>query len=178
MPQLTFPLAADGWCVDVRINRNNAMLAALQAAGRPLPTSIPAKGLIDTGSDVSAVAPSIIQQLALPVHSQRTTQGIGGSHPIRLFKITLFILDVGQPHLPWLSHPDLLVMELPSPLPVEVLIGQDILLGYKVLLDGPGRQLTLDHGATATTQAAWRLSSAGTFSVPRTKYDDLPWLSK
>jgi hypothetical protein len=78
------------------------------------------------------------------VHSQRTTQSIGGTVPVRLFNVTLLILDAGQPHLPWLVQPDLLVMALPAGLPVEVLVGQDILLGYKLLLDGPGRQFTLD----------------------------------
>jgi hypothetical protein len=144
MAKLIFPLDAAGWCVDVRVNLNTAALQTLQTTGQVLPNSISARGLIDTGSDVSAVASSILQRLAVPVHSQRTTQGIGGAIFVRLFKVMLFILDVGQPHLPWLIHPDLLVMELPSAVPVEVLIGQDVLLAYKLLLDGPGRQLTLD----------------------------------
>jgi hypothetical protein len=144
MAQLTFPLAADGWCVDVRVNRDSASLQTLLAAGQPLPPSIPAKALIDTGSDISAVASSILQRLAVPAHSHRTTQGIGGGLSVRLFNVTLYILDAGQLHLPWLVQPDLVVMELPSALPVEVLIGQDVLLHYELLLDGPGRQLTLD----------------------------------
>jgi hypothetical protein len=105
---------------------------------------ITAKGLIDTGSDVSVIAPSIVQQLALSPHSRTTTQGIGGGLSVRLFEVTLFIFDAGQPTLPWLSQPDLLVMETPLALPVEVLIGMDVLLGCKLLLDGPSRQLTLD----------------------------------
>jgi hypothetical protein len=144
MAQLTFPLAAAGWCVDVRVNLNTAILQTLRTTGRALPNSISARGLIDTGSDVSAVAPSILQRLAVPVHSQRSTQGIGGAISVRLFKVMLFILDAGQPHLPWLIHPDLIVMELPSAMPVEVLIGMDVLLQYKVLLDGPGRQITVN----------------------------------
>jgi hypothetical protein len=35
-------------------------------------------------------------------------------------------------------------MELPLGTPVDVLIGMDVLLGCRMLLDGPGRQFTLD----------------------------------
>jgi hypothetical protein len=44
-----------------------------------------------------------------------------------------------------LTRRDLVVMEMPIPVPgVEVLIGLDILLDCKLLLDGPARQLTLE----------------------------------
>ncbi len=44
-----------------------------------------------------------------------------------------------------LTRGDLTVMELANPIPdVEVLIGLDILLDCRLLLDGPGRQFTLD----------------------------------
>lgn len=144
MSQLTFPITLDGRSVDVLVNLDGATLRSLQAFGRPLPASVPARGLIDTGSDVSCVAPALLQQLGIPVHSHGTTQGIGGMIPVRLFNATLFILDRGQLHLPWLAQPDLLVMELPSTLPVEVLIGMDILLNCKMLVDGPARQFTLE----------------------------------
>jgi hypothetical protein len=144
MPQLTFPLAAAGLCLDVRVQLDSATLKSLQAAGQPLPNAIPATGLIDTGTDISGVAAPILQQLAIPVHSHRTTQGIGGKVPVRLFSVMLFLLDLSQPHLPWLVQPDLVVMELPPTMPVEVLIGLDVLLGCRLLLDGPARQFTLD----------------------------------
>jgi hypothetical protein len=144
MPRLTFPVTADGLTVDARVNLDSTTLTSLHTANLSLPLSIPGKGLIDTGTDVTAVAPWILQQLGIPVHSQRTTQGIGGVMPVRLFNITLFVLDARQPLLPWLVQPDLLVMELPSALPVDVLVGLDILLGCKFHLDGPGRHFTLD----------------------------------
>ena len=63
---------------------------------------------------------------------------------VRLCNVTLFVLDEGQPHLPWLAQPDLLVMELPSGLPAEVLIGMDVLLSCKLLLDGPDLQFAIE----------------------------------
>ena len=144
MSQLTFPITADGLSVDVRVNLDGAVLASLHASGQPVPTSIEAKGLIDTGTDISVVAPSILQQMGVLVHAQRKTQGIGGPIQVRLFQVTLFILDTSRPHLPWLTLPNLLVMEMPSTLPVDVLIGMDIIRTCKMLIDGPGQQFTLD----------------------------------
>jgi hypothetical protein len=44
-----------------------------------------------------------------------------------------------------LTRGDLVVMELIKPIPnVEVLVGLDILLDCRLLLDGPARQFTLD----------------------------------
>lgn len=54
------------------------------------------------------------------------------------------ILDESQPHLPWLIQSDLLVMEMPTSLSTEVLIGMDVLSNCKMLLDGPARRFTLD----------------------------------
>jgi hypothetical protein len=144
MAQLTFPTAADGLWVDVRINLDRAALQSLQSTGQPMPNSIQAKGLIDTGSDISAVAASILQQLGVPVYGQARTQGIAGPVPVRVFKVALFILDLRQRHLPWLVEPDLVVMELPSATAAEVLIGLDILLGCKLIVDGPGGLFTLE----------------------------------
>src|SRR5207237_911323 len=112
--------------------------------GRPFPPSMSARGLIDTGSDVSAVAPAILAQLGIPVYSRATSQGIGGRISVRLFSVSLFVLDVARPALPWLMQPDLLVIELPTLLQVDVLIGMDILLGCRMLLDGPVGQFTLE----------------------------------
>jgi hypothetical protein len=143
MPQLTFPITPAGLTVDVRVNVDIATMQAKLAAGAA-PSSIFARGLIDTGTDVTAVAPWIVQQLALPLQYTTTTQGITGSVPVRLYLVTLFILDVVQPGAPWLVQPDLLVMELPAGLTFEVLIGMDILRSCKTLIDGPATRFTLD----------------------------------
>ncbi len=63
---------------------------------------------------------------------------------MRLYRISLTIFDLAQQHLPWFVQPDLVVMELPPGTPVDVLIGTDVLLDCRMLLDGPGRQFTLD----------------------------------
>jgi hypothetical protein len=130
--------------VDVRVNLSGPTLSFLHAGGKTLPTSVPGKGLIDTGTDISAVAPSILQLLGVPVQGQTQTHAVGGPTLVRLFKISLLILDATQPQLPWFVQADLLVMELPAALPVDVLIGLDVLLTCKLFLDGPVKQFALE----------------------------------
>lgn len=145
MPQLIYPCDETGLWADVRVNVDGTTLQSLHATGRAVPNSVQVKGLIDTGSDLSAVATGILQKFGIAVHAHATTRAIGGSIPVRLFKVTLMILDATQPQLPWLVRPDLLVMELPSGAPIDVLIGMDVLLECKLFLNGPGRQFTLEH---------------------------------
>ena len=144
MAQLTFPVVTDELLVDVRVNLHAPALAGLRAAHRPAPVSVVARGIIDTGSNASGISTSVLQQLALVPYVQTQTQGIGGSVSVQLYRISLSIFDAAQPHLPWFVQPDLLVMELPPGLPVDVLIGMDVLLGCRTLVDGPDRLLTID----------------------------------
>jgi hypothetical protein len=59
--------------------------------------------------------------------------------------VSLSIPPPGGAGGPMLTRRDLTVMEMPGPIPgVEVLIGLDILLDCKMLLDGPARQFMLE----------------------------------
>ncbi|MFL5327406.1 MAG: hypothetical protein ACJ8C4_00700 [Gemmataceae bacterium] len=62
---------------------------------------------------------------------------------VDLFEISLSMLDSNASTV-LLTHSHLLVMQLPSTLPIDVLIGLDILLGLKFFLDGPARTFTLE----------------------------------
>jgi hypothetical protein len=144
MAQLTFPVVADELLVDVRINLAAPDLAVLQAANQPAPASFVARAILDTGSNATGVAASIIRHFQLLPVKHSTTRGIGGAPAVDLFRVSLSVCDAAQLHLPWFTHPDLLVMELPPGFPVDVLIGMDVLLNCRMLLDGPGRIVTID----------------------------------
>jgi hypothetical protein len=61
------------------------------------------------------------------------------------YTLSLSISDTGTPGAPLLSVPSLQVTELATPLgAAEVLIGLDVLLTARLLLDGPNRSFTLD----------------------------------
>ncbi len=140
---LTFPLTPNGLEVDVLVNLEAAVLIPLWQTGvRPPP--IPGRGLIDTGSDITAVSQSILQQLGAPVIVSATTHGIGGTVSVNLYRVSLHIFDARTQNLPWLPYPMLNVMALPPNIPFDVLIGLDILRTCKMFVDGPGGQFTLD----------------------------------
>jgi hypothetical protein len=145
MSQLTFPLRGNELKVAVVIGLYHQAMVDQLAAGLPLPSPIWATGVIDTGSTVTCVATDVIQRLGLPPAGRNTTRTASGSVPVRLFRVSLSIPPAGNLPGAMLTREDLIVMELADPIPdVEVLIGLDILLDCRLLLDGPGRQFTLD----------------------------------
>jgi hypothetical protein len=62
-----------------------------------------------------------------------------------LYRVSLSVFDPANPLVPWFVVPDLEVMELPSSVRYDVLIGMDVLLECRLLLDGPARTFTLDY---------------------------------
>jgi hypothetical protein len=100
---------------------------------------------LDTGANITSIAAPVLRQLGLTSISAGTTQTASGAVGVNLFMVSVSITDPAQPGSPWLTQADLLVMELATLLPdADVLIGLDVLLKYKMALDGPGRQFTLE----------------------------------
>ena len=112
MPQLTFPVTAAGLAVPVLVGVDGKTTAALHAAGRPIPLPIGAPGLLDTCSDLTAIAPWVFQQLAIPPATTATTQTAAGPVIVRLYEVSLSIADPAQPGQFLLTEPALLVSEL------------------------------------------------------------------
>jgi hypothetical protein len=146
MPKLVYPILPDGLLVDVLIGLRGLTTASLLAAGQPITAPARARGAIDTGSDLTVVSTAILQQLGIAASHQGSTQTVSGILSAQLFKVSVGISDFGDPGAPELVESDLLVMELVTALPkqIEVLIGLDILLGCRFLLDGPGGQFSLE----------------------------------
>ncbi|HEY1376521.1 MAG TPA: aspartyl protease family protein [Gemmataceae bacterium] len=140
---MTFPIVPDGLVVDALVNLEAAALLPLRAAGQTCDPVL-VRGLIDTGSDVSGVASATLQQLGGPRLSQTSTTGIGGPVGVSLYRVSLHVLDVNNPNLPWLTQPSLLVMDLAPGFPFDLLIGMDVLHTCKLTIDGPGGQFTFD----------------------------------
>jgi hypothetical protein len=143
MPQLTFPIVPDGLLVDVLVNRDVSELLPLRASGQACPP-LTGKGVIDTGSNISGLSPTFLQQLGGQSVATTSTVGIGGSYPVQLYRVSLHICDLQNLGLPWFSHLSLVVMDLPPWVACEVLIGRDILLTCKTTVDGPAGTFSLD----------------------------------
>jgi hypothetical protein len=146
MAQLTFSVTPSGLAVPVWIGLTRQMSIDLLAAGMQVPAPIQTRGLLDTASDLTAISRWILQRLGIPSVSTTATQTAAGPVNVSLYRISLGITDpVQPPGAPWLTQPDLLVTELATTLPdVDLLVGLDVLLQCKLVLDGPGRQFTLE----------------------------------
>jgi hypothetical protein len=145
MPQLTFAIPSGELTLSVMVGHNQKALAAVIAAGQALLAPLWTKGVVDTGTNITCVTPAVLQKLGLTSTGQGSSHTAGGLAAVNLFEVSLSIPPPGNVLGPMLTRRDLIVMEVPSPIPgVEVLIGLDILLDCKMLLDGPARQFTLE----------------------------------
>jgi hypothetical protein len=146
MPALTYAVMPAGLAVPVWVALDGPAMAALQSRGKPIPAPILLRGLLDTCADVTAVAlDSLVQLGALPVASVQTMTA-GGMVTVSLYQVSLSIAGPAQLGGFALTEPALRVTELAVALPdADVLIGLDLLLSGKLLLDGPAAQFTLDY---------------------------------
>jgi hypothetical protein len=145
MPKLAFPVAPAGLTVPVLIGLDGQTTTALRSAGQAVRPPVLVRGLLDSGTNITSIAAPVLQHLGLAPTSAGTTHTAGGAVSVNLFTVSLSITDPSQPGSPWLTQTDLLVMELAALLPdAEVLIGLDVLLKYKLVLDGPGGKFTLE----------------------------------
>ena len=125
MPRLSFPIGPDGLVLDVLVNVDAAALLPLRAAGQSRPPLV-GKGVIDTGSNVSGVSPTLLRQPGGQSVGTTSTVGIGGPYPVQLYRVSLHVWDARNPALPWFSHPTLVVMDLPPWVSHEALIGLNV----------------------------------------------------
>jgi len=144
MPLLTFPIGAHELALTVLLGPSRPVTAAYVTSGRPVP-AVWAAGVLDTGTNITCVARPGLRRLGLVPTRRSRSQTASGRVAVRLFRVSLTIPPAGNAPGASLTFPDLEVMELPQPLSgAEVLIGMDVLLGCKLLLDGPARQFALE----------------------------------
>jgi Aspartyl protease len=144
MPHLTHDISSDGFALTVLIGRNGRDTAALVNARQPVPAPVTVRAIIDSGADISCIAPRVAQQLGLPVIGQVQTQTVGGPVNARLFEVGLSIPRAGNLMGPVLVLDQLHVMELTHSVPnIEMLIGKDVLLQCLLISDGPRGKFTI-----------------------------------
>jgi len=107
-------------------------------------TSLDPGKSLDRYWNVTVVSNTILSKLGVPPYAQAQTQSIGGSLHVQLYRVSISILDESDPHSPRYIQPDLVIMEMPSLLNVDVLLGMDVIMGCRMLVDGPAQQLILE----------------------------------
>ena len=143
MPQLSFPFDRNGMIVDVLLSCGGDRLKQLLAQNAPIPAPIWARGMIDTGTNVSAVSLPLLRQLGIEKGEAVKTEGIGGEFETHSYEVSLTIADKAALTGPTYSPPDVSVIHLDAE-GVDVLIGLDVLMACRLVLDGPARLFTLD----------------------------------
>ena len=106
MSQLTFPFDLEWMFVDVLVNCGGDRLADLLAKGKPVPPSIWTRGMIDTGTNVSAVSRATLDQLEIPAGRAIKSEGIDGEFTAHLYDVRFTIADKlakgGPTYSPWM----------------------------------------------------------------------------
>ena len=144
MPHLTLALNADGMIVEAVLGLNGPATAGLVQAGQAIPRPVKVRALLDCGTDVTAIAPRVFQQLGVGSFASGSSQTTGGVFPIKLYRVSLTIYGASGPAGPALVLTDLPVSALTVPPPnLEALIGMDVLGAGLLVLDGPGHQFIL-----------------------------------
>jgi Aspartyl protease len=143
MAQLRYTITKGEIIVPALVGLNHTDTTTLLQAGQHVPAPIYLRALIDTGCSATAVSPIVFGQLGLVPLIAGSSQTASGSVAVNLYRVSLSVYDPNQ--APLLTVRDLLVSELTIAIPaIDVLIGMDVLLTCKLLLDGPARQITLD----------------------------------
>jgi hypothetical protein len=138
MPTLTFSVQPDGLVVDVMIGLHAAACHTLQQAGQQIPRPILVRGVMDTATDATAVAPGVLQALGLPQYGKAQTHTAAGPVQVNVYEISLSILSPTGA-TPMFTAPRLLATELISAAPgIDVLVGLDVILQGILHIDGPG----------------------------------------
>jgi len=145
MPTLRYPVSQAGLTLPVIVGLNGADTSALVTAGKPVPAPIGVQGEIDTGSNVTAISPWVFQKLGLSSPGRSSTQTASGQVSVNLYEVSLAVLQISHQYHPSLTLPSVLVCELAITLPgVDVLIGLNVLLHCKLILDGPAGVFSLE----------------------------------
>ena len=112
MPQLVFSIDPHGLLIDVMVGLRGSALANQLASGQPMTSPLRARGLIDTGTDVTAISAALLQRLGLAPSFQNITQTASGRLSVQMFVVSFGITDFADPAASELVEADLTVMEL------------------------------------------------------------------
>ncbi len=144
MPHFTFPITNDGCTLDVLIGLGALAMQAAQAAGQPLPPPLGARAVLDTGSDKTAVALALLQQLGIQPLGWARTQTAAGAIRVDLYQISLSVPNPTGARTPMLVRSQWTVTEfLHPPAGIDVLLGLDLAKECLTIIDGPGGRFTL-----------------------------------
>jgi len=99
--------------------------------------------MIDTATNVSAVSLALLGRLDIPPGKPAKSEGISGVFETYDYEVSFTIADRAALTGPIYSPPDVSVIHLDAA-GVDVLIGLDLLIACRLVVDGPARLFTLE----------------------------------
>jgi hypothetical protein len=145
MPHHTILVGSDGAVIDIAVMVGPIMRQDLLSRGALPLQPVIIRALIDTGADLTAIHPQILEQFggrpAGSARIRRPGQSLG-YQAVSLFEIQLSIGGV-TPGVPWI--PTRVVGVEPATPTVLAMIGRDVLKHCTLYYNGPGSELTLSH---------------------------------
>ena len=144
MPQLTFPFVPDGLLVSAVINLAAPALQSNRQQGSAT-TGIHARGMIDSGTTLTAVGPRILTALNAVRGQPVNISTAAGSTNVYYYFISFTIYNRSQPSGTDLYQPIWKVTSLVADLEdVDILFGLDLLHQIVLTVDGPAQTFMLD----------------------------------
>jgi hypothetical protein len=144
MPSLTFPIGPNGLLVPVVVAQDQKAIADALTRGLPVSAPIQVVGELDTGCNATAITQNVVRQLNLAATGGSSTTTAAGLAPVNLYEVSLSIVSSAGPAGPIFTIPHLDVPELPFTLPIDVLIGLDVILQCDLHIYGRQGIFTID----------------------------------
>jgi hypothetical protein len=143
MPRLTFPFRPDGLLVSAVLGLSAPDMAANQGGAAAAPTLVHVRGMIDSGTTITAVVPRVLAQLNVPRGPAVDTTTATGIVQVYFYEISFTIYD--QASGVTLTRRNWTVTSLLHDLPdVDILFGLDLLREVVLTVNGPGQAFFLD----------------------------------
>jgi hypothetical protein len=140
---MSFPFSPDGLMVSTLLGLTAADLAATQGGTVAAVGLLHVRGMIDTGTTITAVTPGILARLNVPLGPAIDTTTASRIVQVSLYQISFTIYD--QTSGVSLTRPVWTVTNLLHDLAdVDVLFGLDLLMETVLSVDGPGQTFFLD----------------------------------
>lgn len=130
MPHFTLQISPQGALLDAVVGVSAPRHAALVAAGQVVPNAVPIRALVDTGSSITCIDPSVLQTLQLsPTGNTQITTPSTGSHPVNadLYDVGLLIPPGATNQAPLLVHTIAVICAELTSQGFHALIGRDVL---------------------------------------------------
>lgn len=148
MPTLNDALTTDGAIIHVLIGVGLSQVRSLHRALRPVLPPLSSTALLDTGAEMTAIDPSLVQALMLPGKGAHPANlpAHGGWMPAMIYQAGLTILHPSGNPSDNLGFPDIAVLELPlAAIGYQAIIGRDVLALCDFLYSGRTNSFQLTY---------------------------------